>query len=222
MKHLIIIGEGPTEQAFCRDVLYGHFLDKGIIIQNPTIKKSKGGIVAWKILKKELETHLKSSPNAIVTTLIDFYGLKESHLFPLWEESKSKVRINERIEMLEEGMKANLDESIRTRFIPYIQVYEFEALLFSDAAIFENSFEKGEFLDYDYLIETLKINPEEINDGRFTAPSKRMERIIKGYKSDEESLKVFYGSLISHDIGIEKIRQKCPRFNIWIDKLENI
>jgi hypothetical protein len=222
MKHLIIIGEGPTEQAFCRDVLYSHFLDKGILIHNPTIKTSKGGIVAWKVFKKELETHLKSSPNAIVTTLIDFYGLKGSHSFPLWEESKSKVRINERIEILEEGMKANLDESIRTRFIPYIQVYEFEALLFSDAAIFENSFEKSEFLDYDYLIQTLKINPEEINDGKLTAPSKRLERIIKGYKSEEENFKVFYGSLIAHDIGIEKIRQKCPRFNIWIDKLENI
>ncbi|MCC5917667.1 MAG: DUF4276 family protein [Cryomorphaceae bacterium] len=83
MKQLIIIGEGQTEQAFCKDVLYDHFFNHEIIIHNPTIKKSKGGIVAWRALKKEIETHLKSSPSAIVTTLIDYYGLKEEHHFPL-------------------------------------------------------------------------------------------------------------------------------------------
>lgn len=52
MKQLIIIGEGQTEQAFCKDVLYNYFLRKDIIVHNPTIKKSRGGIVSWKVLKK--------------------------------------------------------------------------------------------------------------------------------------------------------------------------
>lgn len=222
MKQLIIIGEGQTEQAFCKDVLYKHFFNRGIIIHNPTIKKTKGGIVAWQILKKEIETHLKSSSRAIVTTLIDFYGLKEQHNFPLWNESKSKVRINERIEVLENAIHADINESIRHRFIPYIQVYEFEALLFSDATIFDSQFERSEFLDYQYLQQTLQTAPEEINDGSTTAPSKRLERIIKGYKSEIENNKVFYGSLISQVIGLEKIRERCPRFNQWVTQLENI
>ncbi|MCC5917668.1 MAG: DUF4276 family protein [Cryomorphaceae bacterium] len=75
-----------------------------------------------------------------------------------------KVWINKKIEALEKGMKADVDESLRHRFIPYIQVYEFEALLFSDGQIFETEFEKSEFLDYPYLQKTLKIAPEEIND----------------------------------------------------------
>ena len=170
MKHLIIIGEGQTEQAFCQDVLYDHFFNLGILIHNPTIKKTKGGIVAWHILKKEIEIHLKSSPSAIVTTLIDFYGLKEEHHIPLWNESKSKVRINERIELLESAMRNDIDDSVRHRFISYIQVYEFEALLFSDATIFDSQFERSELLDYEYLQQTLQTEPEKINDGNTTKP----------------------------------------------------
>lgn len=222
MKHLIIVGEGQTEQAFCKDVLYSHFFNKEIIIHNPTIKQTRGGIVAWQVLKKEIENHLKSSPNAIVTTLIDFYGLKEHHGFPFWNESKAKVRINERMEMLEAAMQSDISEHLRHRFIPYIQVYEFEALLYSDPAIFDNQFERDEFLDYPYLQQTLQTAPEEINDGAETAPSKRLERIIRGYKSDLENNKVFYGSLISQVIGLETIRGKCPRFSRWIARLENI
>lgn len=222
MKQLIIIGEGKTEQAFCKDVLYNHFFDRGILIHNPTIKKSNGGIVAWQVLKKEIEIHLKSSPTAIVTTLIDFYGLKERHNFPLWNESKSKIKISEKIAVLEKAMVDAIDESIRHRFLPYIQVYEFEALLFSDATIFDTQFEKTEFLDYQYLQETLLIEPEEINDGATTAPSKRLERIIRGYKSEIENNKVIYGTLISQVIGLERIRERCPRFNQWIETLENI
>jgi hypothetical protein len=57
MKRLIIIGEGQTEQAFCNDVLQDYFNTRDIYIQNPTIKKTKGGIVSWVDLKKQIENH---------------------------------------------------------------------------------------------------------------------------------------------------------------------
>jgi hypothetical protein len=40
MKRLIIICEGQTEVEFCKDVLFKHFISKGIILQTPLIKKS--------------------------------------------------------------------------------------------------------------------------------------------------------------------------------------
>ena len=58
MKRLIIICEGPTEQAFCNDVLHGHLLTKDIVLEAPTIKHSNGGIVAWDTLKKQIVRHL--------------------------------------------------------------------------------------------------------------------------------------------------------------------
>lgn len=222
MKRLIIIGEGQTEQEFCKDVLYSHFFEKGIIVENPTIKHSNGGIVSWNIIKSEIEMHLVNN-DVRVTLLIDLYGIKDSHCFPKWEESKVIVNKADRMSFIEKAMFEDIPDNIRYRFIPYIQLHEFEALLFSEKRVFDDNFEKVEFLDYNYLQETLRIaDPEEINDSPHTAPSKRLERIIKGYKSDTDSLKVFYGSLIAQEIGLSQIRAKCTRFNKWIGILENI
>ena len=222
MKRLIIIGEGQTEQEFCKDVLYSHFFEKGIIIENPTIKHSNGGIVSWKILKSEIEMHLANN-DAKVTLLIDLYGIKDKHHFPKWKESKDIANKADRMSFIEKAMLEDIPDDIRFRFIPYIQLHEFEALLFSDKQVFDDNFEESEFLDYKYLQKTLKIkNPEDINDSPDTAPSKRLERIIKDYKSDTDSLKVLYGSLIAQEIGLSQIRAKCTRFDEWINILEKI
>ena len=54
----------------------------------------------------------------------------------------------------------------------------------------------------------LEITPFKADDVRGS--------FIKDYS------KVTHGSLIAQDIGINKIRSKCPRFNEWIEKLQNI
>lgn len=224
MKRIIIICEGQTEQQFCNDVLRPYFAAKGIVLQYPTIKKTKGGIVSWPALKHQIEIHLKQDPTAFITTLIDYYGIYENHNYPNWLASKQNINKNSGMDLMEHGMLEDLNEPLRARFIPYIQLHEFEALLFSDQAVFDNNFEPGEFLDYNYLLQTIATNenPELINDGYETAPSKRLAKIIKGYHSDKENMKVFYGSILAHDIGLAKIRSKCPRFDQWITKLEGL
>ena len=217
MNRIIIIGEGPTEQAFCNDVLQPFFNTQEIFLDTPKIKKSKGGIVSWSDLKKQIVLHLKDT-GVVVTMLIDYYGIYPKHAFPKWEEAKAIVNKSERMTFLENAMLDDIDESIRYRFVPYIQLHEFEGILFSDISVIEENFEDYEFKDHDYLVKTESAfdNPENINDGRTTAPSKRMERIIDDYS------KVVYGSLLAQEIGLDKIREKCPRFNVWIEKLLNI
>lgn len=224
MKRLIIIGEGQTEQAFCNDVLQDYFNARGIYIQNPTIKKSKGGIVSWVELKKQIENHLKQDTSVVVSLLIDYYGISSKHQFPNWAEALTIVDRNQRMTAIEQAMLEDIEGNMRHRFIPYIQLHEFEGLLFSDKQIFDNSFDPDEFNDYQYLQETLDTfdNPEEINDSRETAPSKRLERIIRGYKSEKENLKIFYGTLLAQAIGLNTIMKKCPRFHHWISTLELI
>lgn len=224
MKRLIVIGEGQTEQSFCNDVLKPYFSLKGIYIENPVIKKTKGGIVNWEVLKHQIETHLLQDKTVFVTTLIDYYGLYSNHRYPSWEEAEKLTDKTSRMKKLEDAMLQDIKSTLQRRFIPYIQLHEFEALLFSDISVFDNSFENNEFLDYNYLVETISknSNPEMINNGNETAPSKRLERIIKGYYSDKENNKAFYGSILAHDIGLKKIRNKCLRFSNWITTLENI
>ncbi len=214
MTRLTIIGEGPTEQAFCNKVLTPALIEKNIYPHNALILKSGGGIVTWGALKNDINNYLKHDQSVIVTTLIDYYGIEKKHLFPKWDEAHAIVDKNERISMLEQGMLEDIDEKLRYRFIPYIQLHEFEGLLFSNIDAFDNYFEKEKFKNYEYLKETVKVaNPEMINDGKTTAPSKRLEQIIKSYK------KPLHGSDLAEEIGLKTIREKCPRFNNWFESL---
>jgi hypothetical protein len=218
MKRIIIVNEGQTEQEFCKDLLVPHFLNKNTIIYHPTIKKTGGGIVAWETLKQQIETHLKQDQTAFVTTLIDYYGINGKLKFPKWEEAKTIVDKNERMIFLEDAMKSLIDSKLSHRFIPYIQLHEFEGLLFNNIDVFASQIALNEFRDYNELAQTIidNPNPELINDGRTTAPSKRLERLIIGYN------KPVYGSILAEAIGLSRIRGKCPRFNSWITSLEGL
>ena len=121
-----------------------------------------------------------------------------------------------RVKMLE---KAFGDDIGHRRFVPYIQLHEFEALLLSDPSAFA-----AQFLSHDKPIEHLiqlaaqHESPELINDGPTTAPSKRIIQQIPEY----EGAKVSVGPLIAAKIGLLAIRQKCPHFDEWLRILKQL
>jgi len=214
MKRLIIICEGQTEVEFCKILLVPMFAQKGIFIQTPLIKVSGGGIVKWSLLKKQIVKHLHET-DVFVTTFIDYYGIHDQHSFPNWAESKAIIDKSERLDYIESSMKNDLSEDIRFRFIPYIQLHEFEGLLFNNIESFDTNFEASELKDRAELVKIIEKfpNSELINDDPKTAPSKRLDRLIDGYN------KVIFGPLLAESIGIERIRLKSPRFNSWITSL---
>ena len=120
--------------------------------------------------------------------------------------------------ILEDGMLKDIDEQYRNRFIPYLQLHEFEGLLFSDENIFYEQFCNNEIIGAEELAKTFKefSNPEMINNNKDTAPSSRLARIIIGYN------KIVYGNILAEAIGLEKIREKNPRFNNWLNIIENL
>lgn len=216
MKRLIIVCEGPTEQEFCRDVLAPYFLSRNIILEFPTIKQTNGGIVAWATLKKQLIMHLRGE-DVIVSTLIDFYGIRKSYCFPGWEELERQGDKYSQLDYLEKQMKEDMPEDIKLHFIPYVQLHEFEALLFSDIAVFRRNFMDSE-IKMDKIEKAIQSvsSPEDINNGPSTAPSKRLSEAISGYD------KIVYGACLAEEIGLSVIREKCRRFNHWIELLEKI
>ncbi len=217
MKRVIIICEGETEREFCKNVLATHLIQSNIFIQAPLIKRSMGGIVRWSILKKEIETHLREA-NVIVSTFIDYYGLYQKYDFPSWSEGEKIVNKNARLDFLEVSMNEDILASLRHRYIPYLQLHEFEGLLFNDIQLFYDKVPKEELIGIEELKKTFADydNPEMINNNRETAPSKRLKRIIKGYN------KPLYGHYFAEAIGIDQIRAKSPRFNQWVEKIINI
>ncbi|HVX00448.1 MAG TPA: DUF4276 family protein [Candidatus Babeliaceae bacterium] len=218
MKRIIIICEGPTEQAFVKTNLQVPFITRNIYLQTPLNKASRGGIIKWQRLKSQIETHLKAEQDAYVTTFIDYYGMHAKHQFPGWEEAHAIPDKIRRIDCLEKAMLKGVDSQFQHRFIPYLQLHEFEGLLFSDIAIIKRLVPPEDLVGIGELEATFAEypNPEMINNNKATSPSHRLERIIRGYN------KVVYGDIISEAIGLERIRMKSPRFNNWIARLENV
>ena len=177
-----------------------------------------GGVVKWGILKKEIETYLRET-DVFVTMFIDYYGLYSKYHFPGWDESLRILDKNARMDFLEEAMQNDIKDSVRHRFIPYMQLHEFEGLLFNEIDIFYEQVPKGELVGVAELKQTFKDypdNPEMINNNPETSPSHRLKRIISGYN------KVLYGHYFAEAIGLERIRNKSPRFNEWLDRIEEI
>lgn len=213
MKRVIVICEGPTEQEFCLEVLSEELVKHDVYVEAPLIKHSHGGIVPWEVIKRQILMHLQEG-EAYVSMLVDYYGIKDQFAFPGWEEANHIADKAERIHFLLNKMAEDIPEQYRYRFIPYIQLHEFEGLLFSDVSAFLNSFDSNE-INYDALLNAADAfeNPEMINNSPATAPSKRLIEAIPDYN------KVIFGNCVAMDIGLKKIREKCPLFNEWVGQL---
>jgi hypothetical protein len=100
------------------------------------------------------------------------------------------------------------------RFIPYMAIHEFEALLFSSSAILATRLGKKE--SHVKAVLTACGEPEAINNHPETAPSKRLDAWSKNGKFSKTTT----GMAIAREIGIDRMREKCPLFNGWIESFE--
>lgn len=211
MKRLFIVVEGQTEEAFVKELMIPHFISNGIYDVRPvliqTSKGHKGGFVNYEHLKNDLLRLLKSQgQDIVVTTFVDFFRCPN---LPYQETISVFPTHAERVEAMEQNIANDIND---WRFIPYIQLHEFEALLFSAVNGFEMYFDKKISNEIQGIIDSFD-NPEDINSAPETAPSKRLIRIIPDYD------KVLYGNIIALEIGLPIILEKCPRFRTWVELL---
>jgi hypothetical protein len=211
MKYLIIVVEGQTEQEFVNDILRPYFAEHGIYHVSArlirTSRSGKGGFVNFQHLQNDVNKILTKEQDAVVTTFFDFFRCPTN--MPGYEEAIKKENHQEAVEILETKM----DELFgNTHFVPYIQLHEFEALLFSSNKGFETYWE-DEQTEKAMEIIAQYPNPEDINSRPEKAPSKRIIEI----KSDYD--KVAEGNLLAMEIGIEEMLNHCPRFKQWIERL---
>ena len=223
MKRINIIAEGQTEQRFIEDFLaeYSVFKNNEIYLLAITMETSrghKGGGINFDRYKDKVINLLYENDEPIVTSLIDFYGLNKD--FPDYSDSEKIPNKSERVDFLEKAILKDIEKDIPkridiNRFLPYIQLHEFEGLLFSDIKGFKTiTSEKNKLKEIEDIIKKFP-NPEDINDEPNKTPSKRLIKIIEKY----ERRKIEYGYRIANKIGIETIMSKCPHFREWIEKL---
>ena len=117
---------------------------------------------------------------------------------------------------LERAFGKDIDDC---RFVPYIQLHEFETLLFTDPEAFESQFESCSYV-VDGMKAIIRQFPsiEHIDDGTASAPSKRIIQLLPEF----EFRKPLAGPAIAEEIGLPKLRVACPHFDQWINTLQHL
>jgi len=138
MIRMYVVCEGQSEETFVRDVIAPTFANQQIFLTArliTTSKGHKGGALSYQRVRKFIFNCLKEETDTLITTFFDLYALDSD--FPLFEESLKITDVYQRVAQLESSFKLDIaseNKLYEGRFFPYIQPYEFEALLFSDIA----------------------------------------------------------------------------------------
>ena len=214
MKRLFIVVEGHTEEEFVRTMLRPYFFSCGGYDVNPilirTSKSGRGGFVNYAHLKNTITPLLKSQgADILVTTFVDYFRMPNNT--PQYDKCMQAGCDKDKVTALEQCIGEDIDDR---RFVPYIQLHEFEALLFSDNKGFEEYFTKEQAEQTGAIVDEFD-NPEDINTHPQHAPSKRILGIKEDYNKPVD------GNLIADRIGIKTILNRCPRFAKWIEDLVN-
>lgn len=226
MKRINIIVEGPTEEEFVKKVLRPYFAEREIMIAVQCVYSSvrhgvKGGVSTFQKVQNDVLTWLRQDTGAWVSTMFDLYGLPNT--FPGYASASGLPNPYDRVHHLErewfELTQKNMGSNIK--FIPYIQLHEFETLLFSSISHLSDGLTIYQELpklvpEIEGVLTKFNENPELINDSPQTAPSKRLKAMCSSYS------KTLHGPLIAEDIGIATMRLRCRHFHHWLNQLEQL
>jgi hypothetical protein len=225
-KILNVLCEGQTEERFAKNVLKPYLKDWGTVVKTQLLltnkkKNIRGGMISYERTKTDLTLWIKQHGKKTYethyfTTMFDLYKLPDD--FPGYEDAHKAADCYVVVKMLEESWGADIKFQ---HFIPYIQLHEFEALVFcglehllEDYPDMEKEIEK-----LGRVTDACEGNPEKINNSPETAPSKR---IIKSFESKHHYDKPKSGELVTGRVGIPVLKEKCRHFREWIERLEKI
>lgn len=216
-----VLCEGPTEENFVKKVLSPYFRPMEVIVkgrQVTTNRKLKitGGITSYAKIKNDFMLWMKENGRDtynchLYTCMFDYYQLPTDFpgFPPRGNDAISKVHY------LEEQLAADLNTC---SFVPYIQLHEFEALVFAGL-----DYLKKDHPNQDKAIKRLKLelqqcggNPEAVNNRFDTSPSRRLMAALGRYNKPKT------GPMVAEQVGVEGLKGQCPHFKEWIDRLEQM
>jgi hypothetical protein len=219
--HFIV--EGQTEETFVNQVLKPYLGDRYVWADARCVLTSRrggvkyrGGFRSYAQPRRDILSWLKEDQNddARFTTAFDVYRLPSD--FPGYGDAQAAGDPYEKVRMLEAALHDDIGD---WRFIPYLQLHEFETLLLSEPDQLAAHFTDGQAGIQNLVATAGQIaNPELINDGPDTAPSKRIIAEIPEYAGMKPSA----GPIVAEKIGLANLRLRCRHFGEWIDQLEGL
>lgn len=194
MKRLGISVEGATEREFVHRVLRPHLEKYQLSVTAIDIR----GNLSLDRIRGVLPALLAQFD--FVSTMYDYYKFGRRGSLTIDELEKAISKLAE-----------------TTLLIPYIQQYEFEALIFAvpESAVEWLEGATPQLTEMQNAVQKAG-SPEKVNDSRETSPSHRLTKLFPHYD------KKLHGSEIIDLAGLDAVRSKCPRFNTWVSKLESL
>ncbi|MCK5797154.1 MAG: DUF4276 family protein [Deltaproteobacteria bacterium] len=225
MSDVYIVVEGQTEQTFIRDVLAPEMGGRGLFLFAVLVGKPghKGGDIRFERVSEDVIRFLKQRPDTYVSTMLDYSRIDinwpgADAVRALCAEG-TKVSASQKGEILEQETVARIEKilpenEIARRFLPYVEMHEFEALLFSNAEVLVRKMN----VDMADIMEILGPydGPEEINSDPEKTPSKRLLGFDPAYR------KVAMGRILAAAVGVQEMRLQCPHFDGWLARLEGL
>ena len=220
-----LVVEGQTEQTFVRQVLAPYMASRSVYLRAALIGRPghKGGDIRWERASIDIGNFLKQRTETYVSTMFDYFRIDSSWpgygQLRIQQDKGTRFTARDKALLIETETKQKaaaefVSLDVERRFIPYIEMHEFEALLFSDTEILAR--ELGVQAKQVAQIIAQYDNPEEINEDPSRAPSKRLEALSPGYR------KVTAGISIIEKIGISNLREACSHFDQWLRRLEGL
>ena len=215
MKRILLSVEGQTEESFVRQLLqplFGIecFLQPVILTtsRDPQGKAYKGGVSKYAKVRDEVLRLCRDPSAAVITTMYDLYRLPKD--FPGLQSVKADWTPLQKVLFLEDEFAKDINDP---RFVPYLSLHEFEALLFSDKDQLVGFLKQvGARIKGVSQLQEIGLPPEDIDDNY--PPSKRIENAFGKYQ------KVTDGLLLAKKIGIDAMLAHCPHFRQWVETLQ--
>ena len=219
--HFIV--EGQTEETFVNRLLKPHLGERYVWADARCVQtrrrggvKHRGGFRNYAHPQRDILSWLREDQNADArfTTAFDLYRLPSD--FPGYGDAQAAADPYEKIRILEAALRDDIGD---WRFLPYLQLHEFETLLLSEPGQLAAHFTDGQARVQNLVAMAGQIaNPELINEGPDTAPSKRIIAEIPEYAGMKPSA----GPIVAEKIGLATLRARCRHFGEWIGQLEEL
>lgn len=206
MRRVIVYCEGPTEETFVNQILAPAFFPQNIYLS----ASSCNGVSRYSIIRHGLSIWCKQDKSAVVTTMLDYYGLPADT--PGMQEQIPGT-IYDKVSYVENRIKEDIGAD---NLIPNLMLHEFEALLFSRPECFSYCGLRKSDIKALCDIRSNVETPEHINNDPNTAPSKRILSLYPKYS------KIIDGFNIAQDIGLSVMRSECRHFDAWVSALEGL
>ncbi len=226
MTRLLLHVEGRTEVLFVNEILASHLYGLGFLSVTARLmggaraSKQRGGVRSWESVRREIVNNLRTDSELIVSTMVDYYGMpsdwpgrSDASVGIPSPSDRARVIEDALLEVVRSEMGADFNPN---RFVPYVMMHEFEAMMFSDCDVLGSAIGRQDLTASLQAVRDEFESPEEIDDSPDTAPSKRIESLLPGYQ------KPIMGVQAAQGIGVDTIRRECPHFADWLHRLESL